>query len=280
MGMYDSINGEQVKCFPWAHFYNDDIVYSGGNLDCYGEGEMVPYKNEFYNYGKNFIILDIDEFPETGYNDYDFIIHFIKDGKVVGTYYDDIDKEILFDKLDSVVSYRGTLLNIRSKDDILNYINDLRLYRKNLLKLREHLDELFKKASKCRNEIAKAKEGSKEKESLKNKIEKIFDLMKEERERIKSDEDALLDTMQKWYTDISDIEDLIVLGEYLHVYNKIINKRNSAEVDDLEKVKNNITSLLANDNTLYQRYVKWQESDEYIKSFAEKNLNIEERYFF
>ena len=26
MGMYDSINGEQVKCFPWAHFYNDDIV--------------------------------------------------------------------------------------------------------------------------------------------------------------------------------------------------------------------------------------------------------------
>ena len=105
----------------------------------------------------------------------------------------------------------------------------------------------------------------------------VFDLMKEERERIKSDEDALLDTMQKWYTDISDIEDLIVLGEYLHVYNKIINKRNSAEVDDLEKVKNNITSLLANDNALYQRYVKWQESDEYIKSFAEKNLNIEER---
>lgn len=27
MGMYDNINGEQVKCFPWVSLYKDEITY-------------------------------------------------------------------------------------------------------------------------------------------------------------------------------------------------------------------------------------------------------------
>ena len=64
MGMYDTLNGEQVKCFPWYSF--DVISLSpegsigghGGNLKYYGNGSEIPYRSLAYNYGKNFIIFD------------------------------------------------------------------------------------------------------------------------------------------------------------------------------------------------------------------------------
>ena len=53
MGMYDAINGEQVKCFNWTSF-NNGIVCHGGDLMYYNTGDEVPYKSPHYNYGKNF----------------------------------------------------------------------------------------------------------------------------------------------------------------------------------------------------------------------------------
>ena len=44
MGMYDTLNGEQVKCFPWFSFYvsamdTKGVVTShGGDLKYYGNG--------------------------------------------------------------------------------------------------------------------------------------------------------------------------------------------------------------------------------------------------
>lgn len=49
MGMYDTICGEQVKCF-----YDD---YTCGFLDYYDIGSKVPYETELYNYTKDFNIL-------------------------------------------------------------------------------------------------------------------------------------------------------------------------------------------------------------------------------
>ena len=43
MGMYDTINGEQVKCFPWVSIYKDEITYHGGELKYYGIGDDVPF---------------------------------------------------------------------------------------------------------------------------------------------------------------------------------------------------------------------------------------------
>ena len=62
MGMYDTLNDEQVKCFPWYSF--DVISLSpegsigghGGKLKYYGNGSEIPYLSLAYNYGKNFII--------------------------------------------------------------------------------------------------------------------------------------------------------------------------------------------------------------------------------
>ena len=75
MGMYDTINGEQVKCFPWVSFDNfmNSISYHGGDLKSYNTGDEVPYKRPHYNYGKNFIILDLNRFPESDYCEYDYI---------------------------------------------------------------------------------------------------------------------------------------------------------------------------------------------------------------
>ena len=53
MGMYDTINYEQVKCFSWVSLYYGEINYHGGDLAYYETGSNVPYKKPHYNYGKN-----------------------------------------------------------------------------------------------------------------------------------------------------------------------------------------------------------------------------------
>ena len=67
MGMYDTLNGERVKCFPWFSFYvspNDDtkccITNHDGNLGEYGNGNEIPYRSLAYNYGKDFLIFDFN----------------------------------------------------------------------------------------------------------------------------------------------------------------------------------------------------------------------------
>ena len=50
MGMYDYINGEQVKCFynliPNVNnnLIDDDFWHSGGNLINYKNGDKIPIK--------------------------------------------------------------------------------------------------------------------------------------------------------------------------------------------------------------------------------------------
>ena len=62
------------------------------------------------------------------------------------------------------------------------------------------------------------------------------------------------------YVDTSDIDDLIVLGEYLSACN-------CGNENDRKICKSTIRNLLATNDSLYDRYVEWQESDEYIKEF-------------
>ena len=80
MGLFDELNGGQVKCFyvPWYSRCNDRGGYissSAGLCRYYSNGDEVPYKTWYYDYTKNFII----------YDEYDKVIHIIKDAKVVDT---------------------------------------------------------------------------------------------------------------------------------------------------------------------------------------------------
>lgn len=266
MGMYDTINGEQVKCFPWVSLYHGGISYHGGDLKYYGIGNEVPYRKPHYNYGKDFIILDLNRYPESDYCDYDYILHVIVDGKVQNTFENEIG-EIDWSINNLVVGYTGELLNIHSSEDIENYIREQREYWRKYEEINSHWDELFKEMIQYYHGIALLDKDSEEKKFRHAKIDEIHKLMDEEKEKIKPEIKALADRYSKWYVDTSDIDDLINLGDYISAYyTELI-----AERDDAKTCSDMISQLLESDNTLYDRYIKWQGTDEYIKEFRKKN---------
>ena len=258
MGMYDTINGEQVKCFPWVSLYKNKIDYHGGNCAYYNIGDEVPYKRPHYNYGKNFIILDLNRYIDTDYVDYVYIIHVIVDGRVKDTFeneFGDIDWSVN----ELVVGYDGEILNIQSYKDLLDYIKEQREYWSEYDKINSHWNELFKKSMKYYSGFSLLEDGSVKKKYRLQKIEKIGELMAKEKERIQPEIDVLNKSIAKWFVDISDIKDLISLGGYISAY--------SLNTKESKLCKEKIKKLLSSDNTLYDRYVEWQGSDEYIKEF-------------
>lgn len=263
MGMYDTINGEQVKCFPWVSLYHDEISYHGGDLKYYGNGSDVPYRKPHYNYGMNFVIIDINRLPESEWCDYDYILHVIVGGKVKKTFKDKVGK-IDWSNNNLVVGYRGELINIHSKQGVLDYIKAQRDYWSKYEEINSHWNELFKELSKYMHGLGLLESGSEEKELRYKKLEEIQKLMDEEKKRIQPDIDSLIERHSKWFVDKSDIEDLIHLGDYISSYETELK---IDEETDAEKCKEMIVSLLQSDSSLYDRYVRWQGSDEYIKEF-------------
>lgn len=264
MGMYDTINGEQVKCFPWVSLYENEITYHGGDFRYYGIGDEVPYKKAHYNYGKNFVILDLDGFPESEYSDYDYILHVIVDGKVKDFFKDKIG-DIDWSINDTVVGYDGTLLNIHSSNDVINFIVEQRKYWEEYRNIKKHFDEVFKEMMKYSHGIGTLDKESEEYKNRKKKIDEIMKLIDEERNNIKSDIDALSEKYSYLYIDTSDIDDLVSLGEFISASN-INYSTNSDERKNICKEK--IRNLLAADDTLYDRYVEWHGSDENIREYA------------
>ena len=81
MGLYDVINGEQVKVFSTPLIGMPDFILSsclsfgGGSLNSYEKGDKIPYKSYCYNLTKDFNIIDTEPYQ------YDYpIIHIIRDG--------------------------------------------------------------------------------------------------------------------------------------------------------------------------------------------------------
>ena len=83
--------------------------------------------------------------------------------------------------------------------------------------------------------------------------------MDEKENRIKPEIDKLNKEHSRCFVDTSDIDDLIHLGEYISAY--------SIRDNDKEQCKEMIQKLLNSDSSLYDRYIKWQGSDECIKEF-------------
>ena len=256
MGMYDTINGEQVKCFPWVSFDNfmNSISYHGGDLNSYNTGDEVPCKRPHYNYGKNFIILDLNRFPESDYCEYDYILHIIVDGKVKDTFVDSIGK-INWMQNENVIDYNGELLNIKSSDDILAYIKAQRDYKKECDNLYSHWDELFKESNSYLWGIARLEEGSEEKQMRHKKLDELRKLMDEEKARIKPELEVLREKHKKWFVDTSDIKDLIRLGNCLSAY---YTELRINRPDNVKICSDLISEILNSDGTIYDRYIKWQ----------------------
>lgn len=265
MGMYDTINGEQVKCFPWASLYEDSVDYHGGDLKYYGTGDEVPYKQPHYNYGRNFVILDLNRFPESDYCCYDYVLHVIVDGKVKDTYKDNIGK-INWRNNKTVVSYTGELLNIKNSKDLSEYIKDQREYWSKTDALKNRLHELFAASMKWCCGIALLDNDSEEKKTRINKVKEIHALIDAERERIQPEYEILSKQYSKWFILESELKDVINLGDYISAY---VWAKDSNRENEQKKCFDKIKELLNQDSGLYDKYVKWQGDNEYIKQFVE-----------
>lgn len=138
MGLYDYINGEQVKCFYIPVFSeHGGVWHSGGRMISFTDGDEVPVKTMYYKYPDNFMIFD--------HNSYfgDCYVHIIKDKKVFKTCTVTDMKDEYFVGNELVVSYYGAkIFNIKSVQDMKDYINASLEFNK----LRTNLDKDTTKA--------------------------------------------------------------------------------------------------------------------------------------
>lgn len=132
MGMYDCLNGEQVKCFYKPIFSKEEnqgvLWHSGGNSIYYGDNASLPIKTLYYNYSKNFLIYDEDC----------KLVHIVKDGKLHKTdkLYYLTDREFNFFK--KVINTYGDELKIES-------LTDFSRYNEEKINMKKDIDQLYKK---------------------------------------------------------------------------------------------------------------------------------------
>lgn len=263
MGMYDEINGEQVKCFPWVSFYKDEINYHGGELKYYATGSAVPYKKPHYNYGKNFIILDLNMYRGEPFGEaYNYILHIIVDGKVKNTLTDEC-ANIDWSINNVVVGYRGELINVKNEAEFLQYIKAQREYWAKHDQINERHSQLFKESMEYFHGIGTLDKDSEEFKVRQAKLDEYLQLMQVEKAKVQPELDALYKEHRKWFVDTSAIDDLISLGDFISAM------QTNRSHEENEKCRDCILSALKHDTTLYDRYVEWQGSDEYIKEFKE-----------
>lgn len=250
MGMYDYINGEQVKCFYSlipsisGNLLDDDFLCSGGNLINYKNGDKVPIEKLFYKYNKDLIILD----NEIGN---DISIHVIIDGVVYATYKDLKDFDFNeFDNIDfMVINYNGDKqLNIKTNEDIINYIeeyNELKCLEKKIRKLsRDLMGEIIDN----RNNMSYLEFYDKM-----DKQEELFDLESKELEKYYKE------FWDKWIIEDDCINEKL-FGSYLDII-----FRNLEEEYILKHFEFKIYELLKKDNQILEKYFKWKDFDDEFK---------------
>lgn len=275
MGMYDYINGEQVKCFDVVIMGNDgDLWRSGGSLDSYSTGNEVPYKKLHYNYTKNFIVLDINRFPECN-DSYKYIVHEIKDGKVVGTYVDNVDNKV-FENSNKTVSYYGEEMNIHSNEDILNYIKETAEYKKRYNEIDKERNRLFKESLKYLNGLTKLENGSAEKNERFNKLKVLREQMNTESERIKEPLDKISkEYSSKWFVqETEDMDVIIKFGELLEIIRYSTDKNYSISEEKVAKAKEFINKIIVEKDNVIDKFKAWYCETEEEKEQVNKLIEI------
>ena len=118
MGLYDYLNGEQVKCFYTAHYSKGrkEIYTIGGSMKGYNVGCIVPSQTMSYNYGRDFVVLD------TFGEEYD--IHFIQKGILIKS--GKVAELSMMGDFDTVIDYYGQLLKAKNQEDFKQYHIDNR----------------------------------------------------------------------------------------------------------------------------------------------------------
>ena len=128
MGLYDYVgkHGDQVKCFALPCFsvkrYNNETKKSecsfhvvGGRL---ANANNAPYATPYYNYGKDFAILDYRWYESEAPK-----VHFFRDGKWVRTAYCD-KVSLRYNYPPVTIDYYGERINVKSVKEMRAFIAD------------------------------------------------------------------------------------------------------------------------------------------------------------
>ena len=120
MGMFDTIESEQVKCFECE-------------LKNYRIGDIVPC--DIFGYNENLLIMPFDTLLADYWMSSEFII--IKDSRVyeLKTIMD--LKESDFVNIDEVITYIGDKININNFNELISYIEDIMI-----LKVKDEINDL------------------------------------------------------------------------------------------------------------------------------------------
>lgn len=128
MGMYDTICGDQVKCFYKYYEYKDELWRTGGSLRYFGIGDKVPYRTGWYNYTKNFNIINIWDSPfDAELSDPNMLIG-IRDGKVKFVKQLGLAEERDWDNIERCITYDGEWLRVNSQEEAMAYAKAIKEY--------------------------------------------------------------------------------------------------------------------------------------------------------
>ena len=134
MGMYDYLGEEQVKLFyiPIFSKGNDEeepmTWHSGGKLNTYNEGDLLPLRTTYYRYPDNFLIYD--------YRSDSGIVFVVSDGRFNRT---TTIKELSEEDIKvPVYGYYGNQWNIQNLNDLtqihMDFIDRMEKMKENTLK--------------------------------------------------------------------------------------------------------------------------------------------------
>lgn len=126
--MYDTICGDQVKCFYKYHDYKDELWRTGGSLRYFGIGDKVPYRTGWYNYTKNFNIINIWNSPFDAELSEPNILTGIRDGKVQFTKQLNLAEGNDWENIERCITSHGEWLRVNSQEEAIAYAKAIKEY--------------------------------------------------------------------------------------------------------------------------------------------------------
>lgn len=309
MGMYDVINGEQVKCFYIPLYYYSEIEekltktginHSCGMLRNYKNRNKLPIKTAWYKYPKNFIIADNRVDPdmylcpncgEIYYEKIDIcekckekltenckvlgITHIVKDGRVSATCYnvDKISSNVFKDN-ELVVDYYGNAIeNINSSLDLKDFFLNYKKYLTKLIEIQKKYSHYF---NDYINELKGQNKGDLSKNS--KKVEELHEIYEKSLvDREKEINYLRKQTLSKYNSEYDyKYLDVMRFGEYITCFldmKKRINKYNRE--DDLNQflhLKKEFNNFLKENEKITDKYFLWNETTDEEKEKIEDIL--------
>lgn len=224
MGMYDTLNGEQVKCFPWYSFDVMPLAQAGfinghgGSLAYYGDGSKIPYRSLAYNYSKNFIIFNFnpDLDPNDGSN---WVAHVIEDGLLKASVYKEDAgeefEEMLKRNCKNISYYGGGNFKFKSIADVNQYTIESDELMKKINKLHEPSDKIMREWMNALKEYRSKnlKKGTPEYTEMSLQLKQFPDRHNAEMEKIKSTLEKLRQDFAKKWTE-SKSEDYLKMSDF------------------------------------------------------------------